>query len=131
MATQDQASDPQISSPDVDSLTAALSPLRDAGSGRSLLELGWIRRLRRQDSRALFELALPGFAASQRDRIASEARQALLTVAGIEDIQIELAQPEGAPAGAAPSSAPIGGAGHGPGSHGHPPSARACRGCAR
>jgi ATP-binding protein involved in chromosome partitioning len=121
MATQDQASDPQISCPDVDSLTAALSPLRDAGSGRSLLELGWIRQLRRQDSRAVFELGLPGFAASQRDRIAAEARQALLSVAGIQDVQIELAQPESAPAGAAPSSAPIGGAGHGPGSHGQPP----------
>ena len=116
MATPDQASDTQPPSPDVDFLTVALDPLRDVGSGRSLLELGWIRRLRRQDSRAVFELALPGFAASQRDRIAAEARQALLAVDGIQDIQ-----PEGAPAGAAPSSAPIGGAGHGSGGHGQPP----------
>jgi ATP-binding protein involved in chromosome partitioning len=121
MATPDQASDPQTTSPDVDSLAAALSPLRDAGSGRSLLELGWIRRLRHQDSRAVFELALPGFAASQRDRIAAQAREALLTVAGIQDVQIELAQPEGAPAGSSPASAPIGGAGHGAGGHGQPP----------
>ena len=121
MATPDQASDPQTPSQDVDSLGAALGQLRDAGSGRSLLELGWIRRLRRQESRAVFELALPGFAASQRDRIAAEARQALLAVAGIQDVQIELAQPEGTPAGSPPASAPIGGAGHGAGGHGQPP----------
>lgn len=110
MATPDQAADP---------LAAALAPLRDAGSGRSLLELGWIRRLRRQDARAVFELALPGFANSQRDRIAAEARQALLAVAGIGDVQIELAQPEAASGPSA--SAPIGGAGHGPGGPGQPP----------
>jgi ATP-binding protein involved in chromosome partitioning len=121
MAIPDQASDPQTPSQDVDSLGAALGQLRDAGSGRSLLELGWIRRLRRQESRAVFELALPGFAASQRDRIAAEARQALLAVAGIQDVQIELAQSEGTPAGSPPASAPIGGAGHGAGGHGQPP----------
>jgi ATP-binding protein involved in chromosome partitioning len=119
MAIPHPASDPQSASPEVDTLAAALGPLRDAGSGRSLLELGWIRRLRRQGSRAVVELALPGFATSQRDRIANETRQALLAVAGIQDVQIELAQPEGAPA-AAPSSAPIGGAGHGPEGHGQP-----------
>jgi ATP-binding protein involved in chromosome partitioning len=101
MATADQAQ-------------TALQPLADAGSGRSLLELGWIQDVRLQDARALFRLALPGFASSQRDRIATEARAALLGVDGIEEVQIELAQPssgDGAPA--APSSGPIGGAGHG------------------
>ncbi len=93
-----------------DTLLQALQPLRDAGSGRSLLELGWISDLRQQGHRAVFRLALPGFAASQRDRIAAEARRSLLEVEGIEDVQIELAQPA-----AAPSSGPIGAAGHGPG----------------
>ncbi len=93
-----------------DTLLQALQPLRDAGSGRSLLELGWISDLRQQGHRAVFRLALPGFAASQRDRIAAEARGSLLAVEGIEDVQIELAQPA-----AAPSSGPIGAAGHGPG----------------
>ncbi len=93
-----------------DTLLEALQPLRDAGSGRSLLELGWISDLRHQGSRAVFRLALPGFANSQRERIAAEARGALLAVEGINDVQIELAQPA-----AAPSSGPIGAAGHGPG----------------
>jgi ATP-binding protein involved in chromosome partitioning len=93
-----------------------LAPLQDSGSGRSLLELGWIRRLRRNGPRAVLELALPGFAASQQGRIAAEIRTALLAAPDIDDVQIELAQPA-APA----SSGPIGGAGHGSGGHGQLP----------
>ena len=87
------------------SVTEALRPVCDSGSGRSLLELGWITDVRRQGARAIFRLALPNFAASQRDRLATEAREALLRVEGIQDVQIELASP--------PSSGPIGAAGHG------------------
>ena len=83
----------------------ALKPLRDAGTDRSLLELGWINSVRVQGTRAIFRLALPNFAGGQRDRIVAEARGSLLAVAGIEDVQIELAPP--------PSSGPIGAAGHG------------------
>lgn len=83
----------------------ALQTLRDAGSGKSLLDLGWIDAVRVQDGRAVFRLALPAFATSQRDRIATEARALLLAVEGVHDVQIELAQPA--------SSGPIGGAGHG------------------
>jgi ATP-binding protein involved in chromosome partitioning len=100
-----------------DTARQALAPLCDAGSGRSLLELGWIDAVRVQGSRAVFRLALPGFATSQRDRIAAEARAALLSVAGIDDLQIELAQPTTPP----PSAGPIGGAGHGSGGHGQVP----------
>jgi len=92
-------------------VTAALDGLRDAGSGRSLLELGWITGPRLQNGRAVFRLSLPSFAHSQQGRIAAEARGALLALDGVEDVQIELAaQPPGAHAGA-----PIGAAGHGPG----------------
>lgn len=94
MATADQARD-------------ALAALKDAGSGRSLIELGWIDQVRVVGERALLRLQLPGFATSQRDRIASEARQALLTLAGLSDVQIEV--------GAPPEGAPIGAAGHGQG----------------
>ena len=79
-----------------------LSELTDAGSGRSLVELGWIQGLRLEGNRAVFRLALPGFAQSQRDSIASEARSRLEALDGIDSVQIELAQPgEGAPIGAA------------------------------
>ena len=97
-------------------MEALLAPIRDSGSDRSLLELGWIRRLRCQGSRAVLELALPGFATSQQGRIAGEIRSALLSAAGIDDVQIELAQ-SAAPA----SSGPIGAAGHGSGGQGQLP----------
>jgi len=98
------------STPSSPELEALLAPLTDAGSGRSLLELGWIRRLRRKGDRAVFELALPRFAAAQQQRIAAEARAALLVDPSIVDVQIELAA-----APQPPSSGPIGAAGHGHG----------------
>ena len=86
----------------VDDARRVLGARKDAGSGRELLELGWIQQLRLEQNRAVFRLALPSFAASQRDRIAGDARSALLQLEGIDDVQIELAQPgEGAPIGAA------------------------------
>ncbi|MFO7629404.1 MAG: Mrp/NBP35 family ATP-binding protein [Prochlorococcaceae cyanobacterium] len=92
---------------------AALEPLRDAGSGRSLLELGWLQELRVQGERAIVLLALPGFAAGQRDRIAAEVRSRLLELEGLQDVQIELAQPSPAGQGSGHAGAPIGNAGHG------------------
>ena len=53
---------------------AALEPLTDAGSGRSLLELQWIQQVRVQNNRVVFRLALPGYANAQRERIAADAR---------------------------------------------------------
>jgi ATP-binding protein involved in chromosome partitioning len=100
-----------------DQALAALASIRDAGSGRDLIELQWIRDVRLQGRRVVFRLNLPGFAASQRDRIAAEARQQLLALDGVDDVQIELAQP-GSPS---PSSGPIGAAGHGPGGAGQLP----------
>ena len=87
--------------------TAALGTLRDAGSGRSLLELGWIEEPRLQGERLVFRLCLPAFAQSQQGRIASEARAALLALEGIGDVQIEVGQ------AATHQGAPIGAAGHG------------------
>ena len=91
----------------VEQAQAALNAVQDAGSGRSLIELGWIQQPRLVEDRAVFRLALPGFAQSQRDRIATEAKAALLSLEGINDVQIELDQPSG--------GAPIGAAGHGQG----------------
>jgi ATP-binding protein involved in chromosome partitioning len=106
MSTPIRDSEPGVSPGDrVQRLIEALRPVCDSGTGQSLLELGWITDVRLQGTRAIFRLALPNFAASQRDRLASEARDALLRQEGIQDVQIELATP--------PSSGPIGGAGHG------------------
>ena len=86
---------------------ACLRPLMDAGSGKSLLDLEWIRNPRLQGSRAVIELALPSHANPQRDRIAKEARAALLTLDGVEDVQIELATSPASSAAAAPQTRAI------------------------
>ena len=88
----------------------ALADLRDAGSGRSLLELGWLANLRLQGDRALIDLALPGFAASQRDTIVAGVRDRLEGLEGISSVQFELRDaPAGTAAGAAagPNLQPI------------------------
>ena len=103
MASPDQA---------LNQALAALEPLQDAGSGRSLLELQWIQQVRVQNNRVVFRLALPGYANAQRERIAADARGALLQLGGIDDVQIEIAPP---PAPAPQPGAPIGAAGHGGG----------------
>ena len=103
-SSDDPGLDPTLSNLEYRAIDA-LRPLRDSGTDRPLLELGWISGIRVQGTRAIFRLALPNFASGQRDRIAGEARGALLKVAGIEEVQIELASP--------PSSGPIGEAGHG------------------
>jgi ATP-binding protein involved in chromosome partitioning len=100
-----------------DQAIAALETVLDSGSGRSLLSLGWIQDPRLQGRRAVFRLALPNFASRQRDRIAAEARERLLALDGIDDVQIELASAPTTP----PSGGPIGGAGHGAGGHGQLP----------
>jgi len=86
---------------------ACLRPLTDAGSGKSVLDLEWIRNPRLQGSRAIIELALPAHANPQRDRIAKAARAALLALDGVEDVQIELAASPAAPT--APQTRPIAG----------------------
>ena len=89
----------------VEQATHALQQVRDAGSGKTVLELTWIDQIRVAPPRAIFRLNLPGNALNQRDRIVAEARQALLNMEGIDDVQIELGQP--------PSQGGIGQAGHG------------------
>ncbi|MEB3326869.1 MAG: Mrp/NBP35 family ATP-binding protein [Synechococcus sp.] len=79
----------------VEQAQAALNAVQDAGSGRSLIELGWIQEPRLEGDRIVFRLALPGFAQGQRDRIVAEARSALLAIDGVKEVQIELAQPSG------------------------------------
>ncbi|QEY32148.1 MRP family ATP-binding protein [Synechococcus sp. RSCCF101] len=84
----------------------ALQAITDAGSGRSAVELGWLQQLRVTPPRAVVRLSLPGYAASQRDRLAGETRARLTALDGIDSVQIELGDP--------PAAAPIGQAGHGP-----------------
>ncbi len=83
----------------------ALDQIKDSGTGRSVVELGWLDQLRVNPPKAVIRLQLPNFANSQRDRIAQETRSFLLEIEEINEVQIEIGDP--------PSQAPIGQAGHG------------------
>nr|YP_002049254.1 MRP protein-like protein [Paulinella chromatophora]ACB43044.1 MRP protein-like protein [Paulinella chromatophora] len=83
-----------------------LAVILDEGSRRSVIELGWISRLRIQNSRIIFRLELPNFANKQRDEIVKKARASLLLLEGMKDVQIEIGS-------TVPATAPIGQAGHG------------------
>ena len=59
---------------------ACLRPLTDAGTGKSLLDLEWIRNPRLQASRAVVELALPDSPAGEAlQGLAQQLRQRLTT----------------------------------------------------
>ncbi len=88
-----------------DQVHQTLEQVKDSGSGRSLIELGWIDQIRIVPPRAILRLNIPKFAISQRDRIAQEIRDLLHQFDEITDIQMELADNQAAQ--------PIGQAGHG------------------
>ncbi len=89
----------------VEQASKALNRVKDSGSGRSVVELGWLDKIRVEPPKALVLLSLPGFAQSQRDRLAELIRECLLELKDITDVQIELGNP--------PDQPPLGQAGHG------------------
>ncbi len=88
-----------------DQAEQALKEVTDSGSGRSLIELGWITNIRISPPKAVFTFNLPSFAQSQRAQFVEQTRSVLLAIDGIDEVQIEI--------GNATSGAPIGQAGHG------------------
>ncbi len=82
-----------------------LDRLKDSGSGRSVIELGWLDNIRVNPPRAIVRLNLPDFANNQRDRLAEETRNVLKGLEGISEVQIEI--------GDSSSKTSIGQAGHG------------------
>ncbi len=68
----------------------SLSGLKDSGSDRSILELGWIDQLIVRSSKVIVRLNLPSYAQAQRDRIAKEIKGILEAFEDIDSVQIEL-----------------------------------------
>ncbi len=83
-----------------------LDQLKDSGSGRSVVELGWLDQIRVDPPKAIVRLNLPDFALSQRDRLVQEIRSSLTEFDDITEVQIEIGNPS-------PSQGAIGQAGHG------------------
>ena len=83
----------------------SLESVHDSGSGRSVVELGWVDQIRVNPPKAIVRFSLPSYAQSQRDRLAQEIRKSLLEIKEISEVQIEIGNSSG--------QAPIGQAGHG------------------
>ncbi len=88
-----------------DQARKVLERLKDAGSGRSLIDLGWLDNVRITPPRAIVRLSLPGFAQNQRESLAADIKTLLQELEGITEVQIELGNDAG--------KSPIGQAGHG------------------
>ena len=59
---------------------------------RSLVELGMVRDVEVGDSRVRFTLALTTLACPLKDRSADDARQAVLALDGVQEVELELAE---------------------------------------
>ena len=88
-----------------DEAKTVLSQIKDSGSGKSLIALGWLDQIRLNPPKAIVRLNLPGFAQNQRERIARETKEILEKLEDINQVQIEI--------GSSPNESGIGQAGHG------------------
>ena len=85
----------------------AFNSVKDVGSERSILELGWLEIVSLKPPRIVVRLTLPNFAISQRSQIANDIRESIKSLEDLEEVQIEIGD-------SSPSKeSPIGQAGHG------------------
>ena len=68
----------------------ALKGVNDPELGKSLVELGMVHDVEVEDSAVRFTLALTTLACPLRERIVDDARQAILALDGVQDVQVEL-----------------------------------------
>ena len=73
----------------------ALSSIKDSGSNRSVVDLGWLDQLRINHPKSIVRLNLPSYAQSQRDRIAAEAKKIVESFSEVSELQIELSNATG------------------------------------
>ena len=93
----------------------AFNSVKDVGSERSIVELGWLEIVSVKPPKIVVRLTLPNFAIAQRGQIANGIRESIKSLEDIEEVQIEI--------GDSPQSeeSPIGQAGHGGQSQGLTP----------
>ena len=68
----------------------ALKRVNDPELGKSLVELGMVHDVEVEDSRVRFTLALTTLTCPLRERIVDDARQAVLTLDGVQDVEVTL-----------------------------------------
>jgi len=75
---------------DKEQLLNALRTVNDPELGKNLVELGMIHDLTIKDGRVCLTLALTTMACPLKDRMMNDARQALLALDGVDQVEIEL-----------------------------------------
>jgi Mrp family chromosome partitioning ATPase len=70
----------------------ALAQVKDPELNQSIVELGMVRGLRITDGRVVFTLTLTALGCPFKDRIVSDARQAVLALEGIKAVDVYLAE---------------------------------------
>ena len=93
----------------------AFNSIKDVGSERSIVELGWLEVVSVKPPKVVVRLTLPNFAIEKRRKMANDIRESINLLDDIDEVQIEI--------GDSPSSeeSPIGQAGHGGQSQGLTP----------
>ena len=73
-----------------DEAKKVLASIKDVGTNQSILELGWLEQIKVEASKVIVRLNLPGYAQSQRDRIANEIKCKFEPLKEVSEVQIEL-----------------------------------------
>jgi ATP-binding protein involved in chromosome partitioning len=95
-----------------DKVLKAFHSVKDVGSERSIVELGWLEIVSVKPPKIVVRLNLPNFAIAQRGQMAVDIRESIKSLEDIEEVQIEIGD-------SSPSKeSPIGQAGHGSQSQG-------------
>ena len=71
-------------------ILSALENVQDPELGKNIVELGMVHDVELEDGNAQLTLALTTLACPLRDRIVDDIRQALLSLDGIRDVQVDL-----------------------------------------
>ncbi len=73
-----------------DKVLKAFDSVKDVGSERSIVELGWLEIVSVKPPKIVVRLSLPNFAISQRGQIANDIRESIKALEDIEEVQIEI-----------------------------------------
>lgn len=79
-----------MSSPEIEQIQTALTQVMDPELGRTIVELGMVREIQVVEGNVAITIALTVAGCPMRNRIQSDTEQAVMTVPGVESVQIEL-----------------------------------------
>ena len=79
-----------MSSPTIEQIQTALTGVMDPELGRNIVELGMVREIQVDQGNVSITIALTVAGCPMRRRIQNDTEQAVMSVPGVESVQIEL-----------------------------------------